>query len=342
VIAVRYWGELGLAIAPLVLTIVMLIFSELTPKTLAAQNPEKIAFPAALILEPLMKLLSPLVWFINFIANNLLKALGVAQENHDSENLSADELRTVVNEAGALIPGRHRKMLLSILDLEKVTVDDIMVPRAEIIGIDLDDDWNHIMQVLRSCQHTRLLVFKEDVDNVKGFVHARNILHLVASGELDRETFVASLEEVYFVPEGTPLNTQLLKFQRKKKRIGLVVDEYGDIQGLVTLEDILEEIVGEFTTDVAQTSKDIHPQADQSYMVDGSANIRELNRIMGWNLPIDGPKTLSGLIIEILESIPATGTSLKIAEHPIEIIQVKDNIVKSAKIYPSVKVKLKR
>jgi Mg2+/Co2+ transporter CorB len=228
-------------------------------------------------------------------------------------------------------------MLLNILDLESVTVEDIMIPRNEIAGIDLDSDVDEILRLLTSSQHTRLPIYRESIDHVLGIIHLRNALYLIAQERLSKESLQGIAREAYFIPEGTSLHTQLLNFQRQKRRIALVVDEYGDILGLVTLEDILEEIVGEFTTDAASTLRDIHPQEDGSFLLDGGASVRELNRLMEWELPIDGPKTLNGLIIEHLESIPEPGTSLLIAGYPVEIVQTSANAVKTAKIYPALR-----
>lgn len=339
IIALRLMGEEGIMVATLLLTVVVLIFSEITPKTLAALHPERFAFPASLFLKPMLRLFYPLVWLINTIPNALLRLMGVSQEDMASHNITTEELRTVLNEAGAMIPQRHQKMLLSILDLEKVTVEDIMVPRSEIVGIDLDDDWETIEKQIRTSQHTRLPVFRGDIDNVQGFIHLRNVLALRRQQEINKEDLESLIRETYFIPEGTALNTQLLHFQHQRRRIGLVVDEYGDIQGLVTLDDILEEIVGEFTTDPATSSKDIHPQEDGTFLVDGSANIRELNRIMHWDLTTDGPKTLNGMITEYLETIPEAGTSLLLEGYPIEIMQTSSNTVKTVRVDPSFKKK---
>jgi Mg2+/Co2+ transporter CorB len=336
VIAVRLWGEYGELLLPIPLTVMFLLFAEVTPKTLAAIHPERIAFPAAYILTPLLKLLSPLVLLVNFLSNSMLRLFGVNVSDVRDDHLSSDELRTVVIEAGAMIPKRHQKMLLSILDLEHATVEDIMVPKNEIVGIDLAEDLDDILNQLRNTQHTRLPVYLENIDNVKGMLHARHIANLMSRNEeeITKEAIMELMTPVYFVPEGTALNTQLLKFQRKKQRVGLVVDEYGDIQGLVTIEDILEEIVGEFTTDfAATTSKDIYPQEDGSFVVDGTVTIRDLNRTLKLNLPTDGPKTLSGLIIEYLETIPQPGTGLKLGNHPMEVLQIKDNLIKSVKLW---------
>ena len=335
VIGLRLYGDAGIAIAAGLLTLFILVFSEVTPKTLALLQPERFAFPATFFLSPLLKLLYPLVWLISIVANSIIRLFGVKVEDTGNQELTSDELRMVVNEAGAMIPRRHQKMLTNILDLEKVTVDDIMVPRNELIGIDMDDDIDDILKQLTHSQHTRLPVYKGDVNNIVGILHIKNVLDLFKKQETKKEQLQKWFREAYFVPEGTPLHTQLLHFQHEKRRIGLVVDEYGDVMGLVTLEDILEEIVGEFTSDPATHIREIHRQDDGTFLVDGSANIRELNRIMQWELPTDGPKTFSGLITEHMESIPEPGTSLMLAGYPIEIVQTKDNIVKTALINPA-------
>lgn len=337
IIAFRLMGETGVAIATGLLTLVLLIFGEVTPKTLAVMHPERIAFPVAYILTALLRLLYPIVWITNGIANFLLKLFGVTPQETAMQQLSREELRTVVNEAGALIPRRHQRMLLSILDLEYVTVDDIMIPRNDVTGIDIDNDIDEILRQITASQHTRLPIYRETLDNVIGIIHLRNALHLISQNRLTKESLQGIAREAYFVPEGTSLHTQLLNFQRQKRRIALVVDEYGDILGLVTLEDLLEEIVGEFTSDLSSALHDIHPQEDGSYLVDGGASIRDLNRLMEWGLPTDGPKTLNGLIIEHLESIPEPGTSLLIAGYPVEIVQTSANAVRTAKIYPALR-----
>ncbi len=340
VIALRLGGEGAIAVGAGLLTLVILIFSEVAPKTLAATHPERVAFPAAFVYTPLLRILSPLVWAVTAMANGVLKLVGARPEQQTKlYSLSSEELRTVVNEAGALIPKRHQQMLLSILDLEKVTVDDIMIPRNEIVGINLNDDWQSIAEQLTHSQHTRLPVYYDDIHHVVGIIHVRNALHLSAEQRFTKEALTQIMREPYFIPEATPLNTQLINFQRQTRRIGLVVDEYGDIQGLVTLEDILEEIVGEFTTVPATTIKDVHDQGDGTFIVDGSANVRELNKAMGWELPTEGPKTLNGVIVEYLETIPQQGTSVRIAGYPIEILQTKGNAVKTARVYPDLRRK---
>ncbi len=339
ILAYRYFGHLGAAaaagIATSVMTALFLIFAETTPKTWAALHPEKIAFPASFILQPLMYLLMPLVWLLNIFTNGLLRITGIDPNADSNDHLTSEELRTVVNEAGAMIPKRHQNMLLSILDLEKVSVDDIMIPRGEIYGIDLADPMEDILDLLNNCQHTRLLVFEGDVDNAIGFLHARDALKAQMQNEkLDKDKIKSLMRELNFIPAGTPLNIQLLNFQRKRLRIGLVVNEYGDILGMVTLEDILEEIVGEFTTDFVTTNKDIIKMEDGSFLIEGSATIRDINKHLKWHLPTDGPKTLNGLILEYLEAFPSAGTGLKISEHPMEIIQVGENMIRNVKVFP--------
>lgn len=333
IIGIRLLGEAGVLAATAILTVVVLVFAEVTPKTLAAMHPEKFALPATLFLEPLLRLLYPFVWFVNLSSKAIFKIFGIRQTT-SSDKLSSEELRIVVNEAATMIPKGHQQMLLSILDLEKVTIDDIMIPRNEIIGIDLDDDWSDIIKQLAETQHTRLPVFEGDIDHMVGIIHIRRALRFFHLEDSTKDDFRKIIREAYYVPTSTPLNTQLLNFQHERRRNAMVVNEYGDILGLVTLEDILEEIVGEFTTDPSATRKDAQTQEDGSYLIDGSITVRELNKILGWKLPIEGPKTLNGLIIEYLEHIPDPGTSMMLDNYPIEIIQTTKNAVKTVLIDP--------
>jgi Mg2+/Co2+ transporter CorB len=335
IIALRLGGEGAIPIAAGLLTLVVLIFSEVAPKTFAALHPERLAFPASWVYTPLLRVLFPLVWLVNLLANTVLRGLGIYPEDGEGNALSREELRTVVNEAGAMIPKRHQKMLLNILDLEKVTVDDIMVPRSELDGIDLENPIDVILEQLEKIPYTRVLAFSGSIDRVVGFVHARRVMQAQLDGELTRESLEGLIREPYYIPEGTPLNRQLINFQHRRRRTALVVDEYGDVLGLVTMADLLEEIVGEFATDPADGIADVLPQQDGSFLVDGSASLRDLVRTMHWELPTDGPKTLNGLIVEYLESIPETGTSLMIAGYPIEVVQIQDNAVKTARIRPA-------
>lgn len=332
VVALRLYGEAAVAIAAFILTVVMLIIAETAPKTLAALNPERVAFPAAYVLGPLLRILHPFVAAINWLANGVLRIFRIRTDEVDSEALSSEELRTVVNEAGAMISRRYQKMLVSILDLEKVTVDDIMVPRNEIVGINLDAPSAEIVTQLKHCHHTRLPIYRGSLDTLIGMVHVRRIIRLLDVDNFDAEQLTTIVREPYFIPEGTPLHKQLFNFQRQKKRTALVVDEYGVIQGLVTLEDILEEIVGEFTTDIQTYNMDIHAEEDGSFNIDGTATIRDINRLLNWDLPADGPKTLNGLILERLEDIPESGTSLRIDNYTIEIIKTADNAVRMARV----------
>jgi Mg2+/Co2+ transporter CorB len=335
-LALRLGGELWVASAATVLAFVLLIFCEVAPKTFGALHPERLAIPASYIYTPLLWLLYPFVWATNLFANGVLRMFGVPAQQA-ANSLSSEELRTVVAEAGAMIPHRHQQMLVSILDLENATVEDIMVPRTEIVGVDIDDDWDRIVEQLRQIQHTRLPVYEGEIDRIIGLLHMKQVVHELARGRLDRDALieVSRAREAYFVPSGTTLNTQLLNFQRDKRRMAFVVDEYGDIQGLVTLEDILEEIVGEFTTDPAtMMHKDVHAEADGSFVANASATIRALNRSMRWNLPTDGPKTLNGLIVEFLETLPEVGTTLKLADYMLEVLQTGENAIKTVRIRP--------
>ncbi len=334
ILGIRLWGDLGLAIATGVLTLVVLVFAEVTPKTVAALHPERIAFPSSLVLKWLLWLFSPLVKSVNIITSFILRLMGIRSIRAD-DALSQEELRTVVHEAGALIPRRHQEMLLSILDLEKVTVEDIMVPRSELYAININDDFKSINKQVIQSPHTRVLLYRDNIDDAVGFVHLRDALRLQSKEQFSKSSLLRAVKELYFIPEGTPLNVQLANFQHNKERIGLVVDEYGDIQGLVTLEDILEEIVGDFTTSMVTTpSEDITPQQDGSFLIDATINIRDLNKEMEWDFPTDGPKTLNGLILEYLEEIPQANTSLRLAGYPMEVVEVADNMIKTVRIMP--------
>lgn len=340
IVAMRVYGDNGIAIATGLLTLVILIFAEVAPKTLAALHPERIAFPASYVYTLLLRLLYPLVYLINVMANSLLKVFGVHPERIKQQGVSAEELRTVVMETSQLIPQKHHDMLLGILSLEDATVEDIMVPRNEITAIDLDEEWDDILNQLTTCQRTRLPIYRGDINNIIGIIHMRRVIRLLAQEELSRETFEAEIRDTYFIPETTSLYQQLINFQANKRRSALAVDEYGDIQGLVTLEDILEEVVGEFTTTSPLSSNNIHAEEDGSYLVSGNTHIREINRTLGWHLPMDGPKTLNGLILEHMEIIPEPGTSLMIARHPIEVTKTRNNAVQMTRIkdaipYPS-------
>ncbi|SEQ31262.1 Mg2+ and Co2+ transporter CorB, contains DUF21, CBS pair, and CorC-HlyC domains [Amphritea atlantica] len=329
IIAVKLWGEGGIFIATAALTMVILIFAEVTPKTVAALHPEKIAFPAAFVLQPLLKLLYPLVWIVNLITNNLLKLLGIKVTAGEHHHLSTEELRTLVNESGAVLQQRNQSMLLGVLELDEVTVNDIMIPRNEVIGIDMDNDLEVIIDQLSNTAHTRLPVYRGELNKVVGILHMRNLAQVFRQESVTKAAILQVIHEPYFVPESTPLQTQLLNFQQESRRIALVVDEYGDIQGVVTLEDILEEIVGEMSLNGKDDNQDIYPQADGSYFIDGTANIRDVNKSLNWNLPTDGPKTINGLVMEILEAIPDANICMLIGNYRIETLQVSDNQIKT-------------
>lgn len=329
IIAVQLWGEGGIFIATAALTMIILIFAEVTPKTVAALYPEKIAFPAAYVLQPLLKLLYPLVWIVNLITNSLLKMIGVKVTAGEHHHLSTEELRTLVNESGAVLQQRNQSMLLGVLELDEVTVNDIMIPRNEVIGIDMDNDLEVIIDQLSNTAHTRLPVYRGELNKVVGILHMRNLAQVFRQESVTKAAILQVIHEPYFVPESTPLHTQLLNFQQESRRIALVVDEYGDIQGVVTLEDILEEIVGEMSLNGKEENQDVYPQTDGSYFIDGTANIRDVNKSLNWNLPTDGPKTINGLVMEILEAIPDANICMIIGNYRIETLQVCDNQIKT-------------
>lgn len=332
VIAVRIWGDAGIAIATGALTLVVLIFAEVTPKTLAAMYPEKIAFPASYVLTLLLKVFYPLVFAVNLITNGIFRLLGIKTTGEDAHNLSTEELRTIVNESGALIPQSNQSMLLGVLELGEVTVNDIIIPRNEVEGIDLDNEMDQILEQLSKTKHTRLPVYRGDINQIVGVLHMRNLAQLIQQGKVTKPAIMAVVHEAYFIPESTPLQTQLLNFQKESRRIGVVVDEYGDVQGIVTLEDILEEIVGELSNDQSDIHEDIHQQEDGSYFIDGSAYIREINKVLNWELSTEGPKTLNGLITEQLESIPDANVCIELNEYRLETLQISDNLIKTVRV----------
>jgi Mg2+/Co2+ transporter CorB len=334
VIAIRVFGDNGIWISTLVMTVVVLIFAEVAPKTVAALHPERIALPASFVLSGLLKVFYPFVWLVNGFANFLLRPLGIRTSSDIIERLNREELRTLLQEGGQL-PSEHQAMLLNILDLEQAVVDDVMVPRGEIVGIDLDDDWEQILQQLTQTVYTRLPVYRENIDQVEGFLHVRTIISKISQHSLKYEDLLKSVRKPYFIPEDTPLTHQLLEFQRRERRLGLVVDEYGDIQGLVTLDDILEEIVGEYTTMGRTTTRQLRKLDDGNYLVDGAASIRTLNRRTGWSLPHDEAHTLSGLLIEQLEMIPEGKTSIRIGDHIMTIIEIRDNMIHKVLVKPN-------
>jgi Mg2+/Co2+ transporter CorB len=334
VIGIRLFGVNGVWIASLALTVVILIFSEVAPKTIAAVHPERIAFPASYVLYVLLKILYPVVWLVNGIANLVLKPFRVRTNVDLMEHLNREELRTLVKEGGKRIPDDHQRMLVNILDLEQATVEDVMIPRQDIVGIDLDDDWDDILLQLTQTFYTRMPVFRGTVDQVEGLLHIRTVIAKLAHGALTFDELKRSVRRPYFIPEGTALTQQLLEFQRRERRMGLVVDEYGDIQGLVTLDDILEEIVGEYTSESRAKSRDIRMLDDGNYVVDGAVALRALNRNMDWELPEDEASTLNGLLLEELGEIPSGKASLKIGPHIMTILEIRDNMICKVLIKP--------
>lgn len=333
-IAIQILGDPSPLATAVVLTLVVLIFAEVTPKTVAALYPERIAYPSSLLLALLLKVLYPVVWMVNVVSNGLVRLLGFTLNMDDSQQqLTPEELRTVVYESGERMPRRRHGMLLNILDLEKATVNDILVPRNEILGIDIDDDLNEILEQIASSQHTRMPVYRQDIDNIVGVLHLRSVGKLLRVETLNKALILQESQEPYFIPESTPLPTQLFNFQTKKMRMAVVVDEYGAVKGIVTLEDILEEIVGEFTTDLAASSKDIHAQPDGTYLIDGATSIREINRTLGWELDSGGAKTINGMLMEILQSIPDSSVGIELDGYYAEIVQIKDNVIRTVRMW---------
>jgi Mg2+/Co2+ transporter CorB len=335
ILAQRSGYAYAVPVTEVLLTIVVIVFCELAPKIYAASRPEGVALHAAGIYRVLVRVARPALWLANTLAYGFLRLFGVGRSVHPSQALNAEELRTVVTEAAPVIPARHRQMLLSILDLGRITVNDIMIPRQEISGIDLNESWEEILDRLRATPHTRLPVYEGELDNLIGLLHMKRVARELVRGELTRERLIelARGRESYFVPEGTALNVQLTHFQRNRRRFAFVVNEYGDIEGLVTLEDILEEIVGEFTTDPATvTHKDVHVERPGVFIVNASATVRALNRALGWQLPTGGPKTVSGLLIEHLETIPDPGTMVRVGAYEFEVLQMADNAIRTVRV----------
>ncbi|MCV2512636.1 HlyC/CorC family transporter [Leclercia pneumoniae] len=336
IVGMRLYGNAGVAIATGVLTFVVLVFAEVLPKTVAALYPEKVAYPSSFLLAPLLILMMPLVWLLNMVTRLLMRMVGIKADVTISSALSKDELRTIVNESRSQISRRNQDMLLSVLDLEKISVDDIMVPRNEIVGIDINDDWKAIVRQLTHSPHGRIVLYRDSLDDTISMLRVREAYRLMTEkNEFTKEVMLRAADEIYYIPEGTPLSTQLVKFQRNKKKVGLVVDEYGDIQGLVTVEDILEEIVGDFTTSMSPSlAEEVTPQNDGSVLIDGSASVRELNKAFNWHLPEDEARTINGMILEALEEIPAAGTRVRIGQYDIDILDVQENMIKQVKVLP--------
>lgn len=335
IIAIRLGGEKAIAAGAGLLTLAILIFSEVTPKTLAAVKPELLAFPSAWVYVPLLKIFYPIVWIVNIFCNLLLRIIGIKVTKAQQESINKEELKSIVSEADSLMPSRYHNMLLGLLDLESATVEDIMTPRSDIVGIDLDDPIDKIADQIKNSRHTRLPVYKKSIDRVMGFLHLRKVLALINHHEFDKKHITATLIKPYFIPESTALHTQMQHFKAHKTRIGLVVDEYGDVLGLITTQDLLQEIVG----DLVIEDHDVLKQPDGSFLVDASVTVRELNKITGWELPTEGPKTINGLIIEFMETIPEPGTSVRLHGYPVEILKRNKQAVTQVKFHAQKKSK---
>lgn len=334
----RYLGdsEMTLAIATGLVTFIILVFAEVTPKVVGASFPERIAYPSSFLLAPLLRLFYPVVWFVNLFVRSLLWLLRIKPTGGESENvLGVEELRTVIQESSQYIPSKHRSILLNLFELENVSVDDVMTPRSQIEAIDLETEPELVAEQITTSLHSRLLVYQGQMGDIVGILPVKRVLHYAHNHEFSVEVLHDLVQEAYFIPSGTPLFTQLQHFQENHRGVGLVVDEYGELLGLLTLEDILEEIVGEFATQVPSQNSAYHQQEDGSWLVEGTAPLRDLNRRLGFNLPLEGPRTLNGLILEHLEDIPEPGTSLKIANHPMDIVQTQDRVIKVVRIFPA-------
>lgn len=335
VIGYQLGGNAGIAIATAILTLALLIFAEVTPKTIAALRAEKIAFPAAILFTPLLKIAFPVVWLINIVSNYFVRLFGADPNNNAIETaLNYEELKTIVKDPSSTFPHNHKNMLISVLDLESSTVEDIMIPRPDIIGIDLNNDWSTIEKHILQSKFTRLIIYRNRLDQIEGIIHLRALIPLLHKGKLNLKTLKKAISPAYFTPNATPLTTQLLNFQNEKKRIALVVDEYGEILGMVTLEDLLEEIVREFAGNIDPL--EIKKMSEGTFWIDGSLHIRDVNRHLATDLPTDGPKTLNGLILEELESLPTIGTTILINNYPLEIGEIENNAVKKLILHPKI------
>ena len=331
-LAASRFGDLGVLVTTIVLTLVVLIFAEILPKTLAALHPERFAFSVSFILQCLLKVFYPLVWLSTFVANTILKVLGVNVKKTQTDALSSEELRSILRESNGKISPQYQNMLMRILDLDKITVTDIMASRNEIVGIDLNDDLSTIVQHITQAKHTRLLVYYRDIDSIKGMLHVRDAIQFIVVNKLTKKNLMRLIKPAYFIPETTPLHIQLLNFEKEQQRSAIVVDEYGDLQGLVTIEAILAEIVGEFTSELSTLEAQVHLQADGSILAAGEVSLREINRLMHWQLPLDGPKTINGLVIEQFEEIPTVGVKVHIQHYTVDVLAVKGNMVKLARV----------
>ena len=331
ILCLRLFGDSGVLIGSIILTMIVLIFAEVTPKTFAANYSEKVALPSSLILKFLQKILYPLVWIVNFFSNSILKLLGVKEKESD-EDLSPEELKSILENSGDLIPSRYQEMLLSVLELDKISIDEIMIPKSEIIGIDLSKDIEEIGEFLKDSKKEFFPIFDQNLDDIKGIINLYGINSFLSSQKKDTESLLQNSEEVYFALENTSLNIQLNNFQKDKKKVAIVLDEYGSVKGMVDIKDILEEIVGELSDPHEEVKIDIKEQKDGSYLIDAGISAREVNKRLGWDLPLSGPKTLNGLILENTETIPEANISLEIENYLIETVLIKDNMIKFAKV----------
>jgi len=330
----RLFGGFGVFAPAILLTLFLFIFAEMTPKTLAAVYSQRVAFFTVWPLKFISFFLYPIVWVANGVSNSLLRLFGVRVGKHIVDRLNAEELRTVVLESTGRISDLHQDMLLRILDFQNITVDDVMVPRSEVAGIDINGEWESVLQLISTTSFTRLPLYEDDIDNLRGLVHVKDAVRLMIDNKLNRQSLRNIARDVYFIPENTGLHTQLMNFRKIQNHLAMVVDEYGDVQGLVTIEDLVEELLGELATETPTASHLVTPVEEGCFLVDGSVNLRELNRLMQWHFPTDGPKTLSGLIIEYLELIPEGPTCLVLDRYPMEILELQDNLVKLVKIFP--------
>jgi len=333
ILGMRLYGDIGVAIATGLLTFLILVFSEVMPKTIAALYPEKTAFLSSFLLIPLQKIMMPMLCILSGTTHLLMRLFGIKESIHHIDQLSKEELRSIVNESHSQISRRHQNMLISVLDLEKVSVNDIMVPRNEIVGIDVNSDWKSIMRQLTHSPHGRILLYRQSLDDAIGMLRVREAYRLMTEKkEFNKENLLRAADEIYFIPEGTPLNIQLIKFQRNKEKVGIIVDEYGDIQGLITVEDILEEIVGDFTTSMSPNlAEEVNLQSDGSVLIDGSASVRDLNKAFNWSLPM-GSRTINGLLLEELGEIPPVNTELCIGSYQIAVMEVQENRIRQVRI----------
>ncbi|MDT9587613.1 MAG: CNNM domain-containing protein [Candidatus Arsenophonus melophagi] len=333
IVGMRLYGDVGVAVATGILTFVILVFAEVLPKTMATLYPEKIAFPSSILLQCLQKLMLPVVWLFNTITLICMQILGIREPMISSYAISKDELRTIVNESKSKLSRRNQDMLISILDLEKVTIGDIMVPRNEIVGIDVNSEWKSIIRQLTHSPHGRIVLYRDTLDDIIGMLRVREAYRLmVEKKEFNKQNLIRAADKVYFIPKSTPLNIQLIKFQRNNAKAGIIVDEYGDIQGLVTVEDILEEIVGDFTTSMSPSlDEEVLPQGDGSVLIDGTTNIREINKALNWHLPINGARTINGLLLEELGDIPMINTEILIGKYRFEVLAIHGNVIKQVR-----------